>query len=166
VTGDTIVKMHNYYAIIEFPDINEDGYKDIRIYVSSNTPNECDNYLFDKKTNKFRIIENCDLDIRLIKSRHYYYSYNRAGWANLNWESHLYKLENYKLVPIGYMHGLGCDFNREEDQKIKIYKIFNDKKEDKALVKTLPFKKYVPKFEDAPRFIESYWHHNWQIFKP
>ncbi|MBV4359722.1 hypothetical protein [Pinibacter aurantiacus] len=162
--GDTIVKLHNYYATIEFPDINEDGYKDIRVHIVSNTPNECDNYLFDKRTKKFILVENCNLDIRLVKGSPYYYSYNRAGCADRNWESDLSKIENYKLIPIGYMHGQGCDFDLKENQKIEIYKVGNSKGEDKVLVKRLPLKKHIPRLEDMPMFIENYWRHNWRFF--
>jgi len=48
IQGDTIVKSEDYYFKLELIDIDEDGYKDIRVFAFSNTPNQCDNYLFDK----------------------------------------------------------------------------------------------------------------------
>ena len=109
---------------------------DIRTFVFSNTPNQCENYLYDKENKTFRLVEDCDLDIQLIKGTRYYYSYNRAGCADMNWESYLSKIENYKLVLLGYIHGQGCDFRvKENPQVIKIYKILNKGNNQKKLIK-------------------------------
>ena len=124
--GDTIIKSEDYYFEAKFLDIDEDGYKDIRVFAFSNTPNQCDNYLFDKTLKTFRLVENCDLDIQKIKGTDFYYSYNRAGCADMNWESYLSKVENYKLVDYGYIYGQGCDFEvKDNPQVIEIYKIDN-----------------------------------------
>ena len=113
--GDTIVKSEDYYFKAEYLDIDKDGYKDIRVFAFSNTPNQCDNYLFDKTLKTFKLIENCDLDIQKIKGTDFFYSYNRVGCADMNWESHLSKIENCKLVDYGYIYGQGCDFEIEKN---------------------------------------------------
>jgi hypothetical protein len=165
LSGDAVLKNGDYYSNVEFVDINADGYKDIRAFVFSNTPNQCENYLYDKVNKTFRQIEACNLDIQLIKGTKFYYSYNRAGCADMNWESYLSKIENFKLVSLGYIYGQGCDFQiKENPQEIKIYKITNPDKEEKVLFKKLPYRQYIPKFEDKWDFIENYWKKNWQTF--
>ena len=61
--GDTLVKSEDNYFEAKFLDIDEDSCKDIRVFAFSHTPNQCDNYLIDKKLKIFKLIENCDLDI-------------------------------------------------------------------------------------------------------
>jgi hypothetical protein len=166
LSGDTILKDVGYYSNVEFIDINADGYKDIRAFVVSNTPNQCENYLFNKEKMAFQLLLNCDLNIRLIRGTNYYYSYNRAGCADLNWESYLSRIENFKLVPVGYIYGQGCDFEvKENPQEILIYKITNPFAETKILVRKLPYTKYIPTFGDKWNFIASYWQKNWRTFK-
>lgn len=164
IQGDTIVKSEDYYFNADFVDIDEDGYKDIRIYFVNNTPNQCDNYLFVKDSKTFKIIEDCDLDIHKIKGSQFYYSYNRAGCADMNWESYLSKIENYKLVDYGYIYGKGCDEIKDNLRVIEIYKFGNSETDDKILVKKLPYRKYIPEFSDKWDFIEKYWKQNLKTF--
>lgn len=163
--GDTIVKSEDYYFEAKYLDIDEDGYKDIRVFAFSNTPNQCDNYLFDNTTNTFKYIENCDLDIKKLNGTDFYYSYNRTGCADLNWESHLSKIENNKLVDYGYINGRGCDFEiKDNPQVIEIYKVINSDKDEKKLIKSLPYVKHIPKPDDKLTFIENYWKQNFKMF--
>lgn len=166
IQGDTIVKSEDYYFEAKFLDIDEDGYKDIRVFVFSNTPNQCDNYLFDKTTHSFKLIENCDLDIQKIKGTNFFYSYNRAGCADLNWESNLSKIENYKLVNYGYIRGQGCDFEiKNNPQVIEIYKVSNSDTDEKKLIKKLPYQKHIKEFGDKWDFIKNYWATNFKTFE-
>jgi len=164
--GDTIVKSEDYYFRAEFPDIDKDGYKDIRVFAFSNTPNQCDNYLFDKRLKTFKLIENCDLDIQKIKGTDFFYSYNRAGCADMNWESHLSKIVNYKLVDYGYIYGQGCDFEIEKNpQVIEIYKVSNSDRDEKVLIKKLPYQKHIKEFGGEWGFIENHWRSNYKTFE-
>lgn len=164
--GDTIVKSEDYYFEVKFLDIDEDGYKDIRVFVVSNTPNQCDNYLFDKKLKTFKLIENCDLDIQKIKGTQFYYSYNRGGCSDMNWESHLSKIKNNELVNYGYIYGQGCDFKiKENPQSIEIYKIIDSQKDEKKLIKSLPYLKHIYKHVDKWDFIKRYWKQNFKTFE-
>lgn len=166
IDGDTIVKSEDYYFRLELIDIDVDGYNDMRIHIFCNTPNVCDNYLFVKKTSSFKLIENCYLDIKKVKGADFFYSYNRAGCADKNWESNLSKIENYKLINYGYIHGQGCDFKIEENpQIIEIYKVNNLDSEEKTLLKKLPYKKYIKEFGDKWDFIENYWTKNYKTFE-
>jgi hypothetical protein len=165
IKGDTIIKAEDYYYQAKFLDINEDGYKDIRVFTFSNTPNECENYLFDKRLKTFKQIENCDLDIQKIKETDFYYSYNRAGCSDMVWESHLSKIENYKLINYGFINGKGCDFEiKENPQVIEIYKVINSENDEMKLLASLPYLKYIPKNGDKWDFIEKYWKQNYKIF--
>ena len=98
LSGDTIVKQADYYHSITFPDINEDGYTDIRVLIVSNTPNQCANYVFDKVSGRYRWIENADLDIEKLKGTDLYFSYNRAGCADLLIPSIISTLFSYVLL--------------------------------------------------------------------
>lgn len=164
--SDTIIKSANYYFKAEFLDIDEDGYKDIRVLIFSNTPNQCDNYLFDKQLKTFKLIENCDLDIQKIKGSQFYYSYNRGGCADMNWESHLSKIENNELINYGYIYGQGCDFQiKDNPQLIEIYKIIDPQKDERKLIKSLPYLKYINKHVNKLDFIEKYWKQNYKTFE-
>jgi hypothetical protein len=156
MNGDTVVPFENYYFTYEILDIDKDANKDIRVFVFSNTPNQCDNYLFDKTNNRFRLVENCYLDIQLVKGTKLFYSYNRAGCADMDWESYLSRIDNFKLVNIGYIYGQGC----ENPQEIEVYKVKNNDESNKELIAKLPYLEYIPKFDYIPKFTKDYWGKN------
>jgi hypothetical protein len=163
--GDTIVKPEDYYFEATFLDIDEDGYKDMRVFAFSNTPNQCSNYLFERELKTFKLIENCDLDIKKLKGTPFYYSCNSAGCADMNWESHLGKIENHKLVNYGYINGQGCDFEvKKNPQVIEIYKLSDSGRDGKKLIKSLPYLKHISKNNDKWAFIEKYWKQNVKTF--
>ncbi|WP_143106367.1 hypothetical protein [Pustulibacterium marinum] len=164
--GDTIVKSEDYYFEFKILDIDEDGTKDIRVFAFSNTPNQCDNYLFNKKLKTFILVENCAFDIQKIKGTDFFYCYNRAGCADMNWESHLSKIENYKLVDYGYKYGQGCDFEIEKNpQIIKIYKVLNSDMYAKKLIKELSYQKHIKEFGNKWDFVANYWTKNYKMFE-
>lgn len=163
--GDTIVKSENYYSRVDFLDIDEDGYMDIRVFAFSNTPNQCDNYLFDREIKTFKLIANCYFDIQKIRGTNFFYSYDRTGCSDMNWESYLSKIENYKLVNYGYIYGQGCDFEiKDNPQVIEIYTIGDSDKDKKKLIQSLPYLKHIPKFDNKWEFIEKYWTQNFKTF--
>lgn len=161
--GDTIIAAQDYYHDLDLTDINKDGYKDLRVYFVSNTPNQCDNYLFNPKLKKFRLVENCYLDIEKVKGSDFYFSYNRAGCADMNWESYLSKIENDTLVHYGYIKGTGCKSNTS--QTLEIYKITDPVNENKILIKTFPYQDFIPKHGDKLDFIKTYWAEHYKLFQ-
>ncbi len=164
--GDTIIKYADFYNSADFLDIDEDGYKDIRIYVFSNTPNQCENYLFDKKLKNFNRIENCSLDIVKVSGTNFYYSYNRAGCSDARWQSHLSKIENNQLVDYGEIYGNGCESDNDIDLRtIEIYKIFNSNFEDNELIEDLPYAEHIIEWQDKWNFIDTYWASNYSTFE-
>ncbi len=164
--GDTIIKSQDYYSSITFLDINKDSYKDIRVNAFSNTPNQCDNYFYDRKSKTFNLIKNCYLDINKIKGTEFYFSYNKLGCSDLNWESYLSKIEGFKLVNYGYMNGQGCDVEiKENPQIIEIYKVLDENDKNNKLLEKLPYLKQISKNDDKFNFIEKYWKQNCKKFE-
>jgi hypothetical protein len=159
--GDTVVPFEKYYANLEILDIDLDGINDLRAYIFANSGNECYNYLFDKKEQKFRLVENCFLNIKKIEGSEFYHSYHRMGCADRNWVSELGKIENDQLVPYGIMYGFGC----EDDNRIKIYKCINGREDSTLLISTLPYLENIPEFGDKWEFMETYWKKNYKKFE-
>lgn len=165
LNGDTIIPFADFYFKIKLLDINKDGYKDIRVLIFSNAPNQCDNYLYDKNSKNYRIIEDCSINIEKIKGTDYYYSICKAGCAAMDWDSYLSKIENYKQTNYGYIYIQGCDFEIKENlQVIEIYKVTNSENDTKILIKKLPFKKYISNHSDWD-FIKRYWKRNYRNFE-
>jgi len=158
IKGDTIIPLADYYSQIDFLDINEDGTTDIRIYVFSNTPNECENYLFDRNHEKFRLIENCWLDVQKIRGTNFYYSYVAVGCSDYNWVSYLSRIENYQLVDFGRIAGQNCG----DKSEINIYKIVDG---EEFLITKLPYTQFIPKNDDKWRFVKEYWETNYLNFE-
>ncbi len=155
-------------AYIKYSDFDKDGNKDILIdYYGNNSSYFL--YLFDQKTNKFRKIKNYISfpDAFPLKSNpKYYYSYHKAGCADMNWESDLFKIKNFKIVHLGNIEAKGCNFDiKENPQVIEIYKIPNNDERDKIKIAKHPYKKYIKKFEEKWDFIDEYWNTNYAKFK-
>jgi hypothetical protein len=158
MSGDTILKEADYYDSISFPDVDEDGYKDIRVIVFSNTPNQSENYFFDKQSGRFKRIENSDLDIKKVEGVNLFYSYNSTGCADMNWESHLSKIENWKEVNIGRINAKGCG---DKEDGIYIYKV-QDRKEkifEKSRIDSV-----LKESKGKWAFIKKYWAKNYKKF--
>lgn len=151
----------------EFTDFNKDGNPDILFtYIGNNS--SYDLFLFDNRTNEFNNLEGFDRfseAIQLKTNPKYYYSYQKAGCADMNWVSDLFYIENFKIIQIGHIYGQGCDFEvKENPQVIEIYRILVNNEENKKLIKKLPYKKNIPKFGDKWNFIEKYWNNNYGEF--
>ena len=95
---------------------------DIRAFVFSNTPNQCENYLYDQATVHYRKIDGADLDIQRLPGSDLYFSYNRAGCSDRNWESHLSQIRDWKQEVIGYLKANGCE---KDSVDIGVYSISN-----------------------------------------
>lgn len=83
-------------------------------------------YLFDPSKNVFKKLEGFDNFPDAIQLKSYplfYYSYHRAGCADLNWISDLFKIEKFKAIHIGQIYGQGCAADLKlYPQKIDIIK--------------------------------------------
>jgi hypothetical protein len=145
---------------IKFIDFNNDKNSDVLIdYFGNNSTYFL--YLFDKKTNTFKNIKdylNFPDAIQLKSNPVYYYSYNRAGCADENWESDLFQIINFSLIQLGHIDGHGCD-----SQDIKIYKIMNNDKE--VLIEKKPYYTVIIDSIDKWEYLEKYWNKNYKKFK-
>lgn len=155
-------------AYTEYPDFNEDGNKDILIGYFGNYDTYF-LYLFDKTTNKFikiKDFEDFPNSVQLKSNPKYYYSYHRAGCADYNWESDLFKIENFKIVHLGNIEGKGCDIEvKVKPQVIDIYKVPKNNESNKKLVEKLPYLKHIKKYNQKWTFIEKYWNKNYAKFE-
>lgn len=159
-SGDTIVKYDDVYSNIEFPDINEDGYKDIRVFIFSVVPNQCINFFFDKETKMYKEIRDSELDIELINGTNLYYSYNPLGCSDMSWESHLSKIEDWAEIEVGLMEFYDCNDKRDG---IFIYKVDGD---NRKLISQLPVKKFNNNGRNNKwRFSKNYWSQNHKLFQ-
>lgn len=149
---------------LKFPDFDKDGNKDIMLtYMGNNFTYEL--YLFDKIRNAFRFVKGFDrfpASQQIKTNSRYYFSYHRAGCADMNWVSDLFFIDNFKTVHIGQMYGKGCDADiKKEPQVIEIYKIIDDTQDKEKLIAKLPYLQNIPEFRDKWDFIKKYWEKNY-----
>lgn len=155
-------------AYIKYPDFDNDGNKDILIdYYGNNSTYFL--YLFDKSRNKFIKIDNYMSfpdAMQLTSNRKYYYSYHRAGCADMNWVSDLFKIQDFKIVHIGSIYGNGCDFEVETNpQVIEIYKVLKNDESNKKLLVALPYLEYINENSEKWTFAGKYWNENYTKFE-
>lgn len=155
-TIDTLIK--NGLLAIEYPDFNKDGSADILIdYIGNNSTYFL--YLFDTSTNQFIAIKDYQKfpdAIQLTTNNKYYYSYHRAGCADMDWVSDLFSIESFKIVHIGHIYGRGC----ADPPVINFYKIKNNDENTFDLIENIPYPD-IDKWE----FIKDYWNRNYRRFE-
>jgi hypothetical protein len=154
-------------ADIKFPDFNNDGNPDILLSYFGNNPTYY-LYLFDPAMKTFKSIDgymNFPDAIQLKSNPKYYYSYHRAGCADANWVSDLFKIVNFKIIQVGHIYGRGCDYETNKNPRIiSIYKVPNNDEEKGKLIAKLPYEKYIVEFTDKWDFIKTYWNTNYGKF--
>lgn len=158
---DTLYTKAGVVYDYEFYDFNNDGHNDILIHRPSNTPSEFDVALFTAKSNRFIEVKNFYYPAAVhIKNTDFYYSYHKAGCADLNWVSELFYIENYTAISLGIIEGKGCD-GPYDKREILISKIIND---SATKLETLSIDT-IGKFEGYKwEFIEKYWTKNYRKF--
>ncbi|WP_130733620.1 hypothetical protein [Flavobacterium sp. J27] len=158
---DTLYKHNGLTSGYEIKDFNEDGFMDIQIDYITNVPGINDILLFDTINLNFRLVKDFDYYPYAIKIQgtEYYYSYHRAGCADLNWESDLFYIQNFECFKIGNISGRGCD--GEERNGIIISKIKGNKKMELEYIK-----RDVGYYGDKWESIDNYWKKNYKKFIP
>ena len=148
---------------LDFPDINKDGNNDLLLpYIGNNFTFFL--YLFDGVNNCFKKLEGFERfpeAVQLKSHSELYYSYHRAGCADLDWVSDLFRIENFKTIHIGHIYGMSCE---DRPQVIEIYKVKDKNEQNETLVDKLSYLKNIPNFEDKWEFIETYWNKNYAKF--
>ena len=157
---DTVFMDNDLSPMFEFEDFNKDGFMDIIFCYNSNVPGIYDLLLFDNTKKTFKKVENFQefpAPIKIGKTK-YYYSYHRSGCADMNWDSDLFYIDNFKAIRIGNISGIGCE---NEPNGIYIHKI---KGEKEIPFKTLPIET-ICKYKDYKwGFIKEYWTKNYIYF--
>lgn len=148
---------------IEFTDFNKDSYYDILVsYIGNVVINDI--YLFDIKENNFKKIDgfqNYPESVQLKSCNTLYYSYHRAGCADMNWVSDLFTIENFKIIHLGHIYGMSCE---QDPQVIEINRILNNNDEQQKLIEKLSYVKIISQYDDKWDFIEKYWNLNYKKF--
>jgi len=158
--NDTVFKSYDMNNGSEFEDFNGDGYFDIIIHYITNVPNIYDLALYDQSTRSFQLVEdfqNYPTPVKIGKTK-FYYSYHRSGCADSNWDSDLFKIENYRAVRYGNIEGIGCE--GESKNGIFISKIH---KGNLTLIKSI--QRAPDYYLDKWDFIRDYWTKNYSKFK-
>ena len=133
---------------LKFEDYENDGNLDIRYGYNSNYFYEMI-MMFDSKNKKFRKIENIDnpeyANSNKIANTDLYYSFSPNGCVKNNWESYLFLVKNYKVVPVGHIEYKQC----VDDEK-GMY-VFEINGLDKILIDKLDLK------EADKKELEKHW---------
>jgi hypothetical protein len=143
------------FAGLEFKDFNGDGSPDLIISYNSNIPAVKDLILYDKRTKKFVQVTNFSnypASVR-IPNTGFYYSYHPSGCADMDWDSDLYKITKYKIIPLGTISGKGCESSHEK-LGIFIYKMLKKKE---RLIKTIPITALSQYNNNKQTFINNFW---------
>jgi len=150
------------FAGLQFKDFNGDGYPDLVINYKSSIPGRSDLILYDKRSKKFIQVtgfSNYPVSTK-IPNTSFYYSYQNSGCADMDWDSNIYKIVKYKIVPLGSIAGRGCE-SEKEALGISIFKR-NGKKEH--LIKKLPITELSKYKGDKLSLIDQYWKLNYTRF--
>jgi hypothetical protein len=146
---------------LKFMDFNGDGYEDLFIEYISNTPGDNDLLLYNKEVRRFIKVEDFGRfsSASRLRNSGLYYSYHRSGCADLNWDSDLFKIVNYKAIKIGNISGLGCEV--DDKTGIFISKVHGTKEQ---LIKKYPISE-INKYKNYKwGFIKGYWKRNYRKF--
>ena len=153
----------NNIASLTFTDFNGDGYKDIVVNYFTNVPDVQDLLLYDKKNKNFKIVPHFDRYPAAIRLSHtgLYYSYHRSGCADLNWDSDLFRIINFKIVKVGNIKSNGCGGEDSGPAGILVYKYVG---KHQQLEKTFSISALNEYKDWKWGFIANYWKHNYQKF--
>lgn len=146
---------------MKFIDFNRDGYKDLYIIFNSNRTGDNVLFLYNKNKRNFTEVKNFGAfaSATRLGNTNLYYSYEATGCADMNWNSDLFKINNFRAIAIGHIEGLGCDGDKEVG-------VFISKVKEEKL---LPIKSYpigvIKKYKSYKwGFIQNYWNNNYRKF--
>jgi hypothetical protein len=159
LNDDTVFKTKDYYTKVEFVDFNHDGCADIKASVRAGESGLCELYLFDGETKRFREVKNVFANPEAITNTKYYYSYERIGCSDNFWQSYLFEIRDFEVIPLGVIYGKACG---ESDDGILIHTI--DELEEEKLFKKLPITIIGNEYSDKWDFIQKYWTKNYSSY--
>jgi hypothetical protein len=156
------VYIHRNYATngFELEDFDKDGLLEIRMYHLSNIGGISELIMFNKTSKIFQEITNfIDFaDPKKIDNTEYWYSYQRAGCADANWESKLFKIFDFKAIEIGEIDGIFCV--HEPNKGIFVYRTSGKQK-----AQIYSENKWPENYQDVRVYIADYWTHNYMKFE-
>ena len=158
--GQILYQNDNNPSEFIFTDFNEDGFSDIELHFMTNVPNVNEILIFNPELKSFTEIENFSsfpASVK-IKETNLYYSYQRSGCADYNWESDLFYLQENKAITIGNIQAIECE--NESNRGIYFYKVSGEEMEQ---LEYIPIEK--KNFEDKWEFLENYWTENYKKFE-
>lgn len=160
--GDTVYQDSVFSPYQKFVDFNGDGFNDILIEYMTNIPGIMDLLIYDKAERTYKRVvgfQNFPGPQQIANSK-YYYSYHRSGCADMNWDSDLFYIENYKTVKIGNISVNQCNDTGINDG-IYINKIDG---KNRMEIGRLPIKIIKQYKEHKWGFIKKYWQENYKRF--
>ena len=141
---------------------DQDTYKDLLVNYMTNTVGVYDILLFNPKDLTFTLINKMTgYPSPEHLTQNYYYSYHKAGCADMNWISDLFQIQNYKTILLGEIYGQGCE---SDPKKVDIFKINNNDINSKLLMITLPIDTLTKYSDFKWGFIKDYWTKNYIKF--
>ena len=161
--GSILIKMKGDYNGWELKDVDGDGFKDILVNISGNTPAVNDLLLFLPAKKNFKKVGDFSKfpDAHKIAGTKYYYSYHKSGCADMNWDSDLFYINNHHAIRIGNIYGEQCSENGDKEGKLLISRINGVKK---RLVETKSSKVLSRYKENKWGFLKAYWSKNYRLF--
>lgn len=147
---------------IEILKFDNDDFPDITFSHLGNNYT-ADLFLYDSKSKTYKRVEGF-MEVsdskKLTSNPNYFYSYHRAGCADMNWVSNLFYIDNFKVYLIGEIYGNGCE---DSEREIEISKIVTL---DKIFpIETLPIDTIESYDHHKWGFIKDYWNKNFEKFK-
>jgi hypothetical protein len=154
------ISLSGSIASLTFLDFDKDGYQDLLIRYFSNVPGMCDLFIYDKTNKHFIKINEFYKYPAAIKipRQAVYYSYHRSGCADEDWDSDLFKIDNYKTITIGTISGRDCG-----DDETGVF-IYGYNRLGKRLVNKMPIDEINNYYDTKWGFIAYYWKHNYAKF--
>lgn len=144
---------------MRFTDINNDKIPELLIVHGGNNF-AYELYMIDPNTKTYQLIDQFDLypeAKQLDTDKNCYYSYHRAGCADMVWISDLFKIVNNKTVLLARIEGECCGSESGQQDRIVVLKKYPDK-----FVETDSFIcSIIEKYDDTKwGFIKDYWTKN------
>ncbi len=160
--NEDTVYIHANYATngFELEDFDDNGLLDIRMYHLSNIGGISELILYDKKSKSFKEVKNFTefAQPTKLENSEYWYSYQRRGCADANWESKLFRIQDFKAIEMGKIDGIFCD--SDTIKGIFIYKTSEEK-----MTKIHSEKMRKEEFIDRDAYVKDYWKNNYKKFE-